>query len=106
MLGMVLLTSTDPARQAEVFEAQKGVPPRGGGRQLYQQMPQKSWKKAPSLSVQQQPGASLERGEVQSTSPKGFWSALDFSASYIDLNRPKLHSFTMMRVSFEVLFTW
>lgn len=39
--------------------------------------------------MQQQTGASPERGEVQSTSPKGFWSALDFSASYftlIDLN--------------------
>lgn len=86
---MVLLTSTDPARQAEVFEAQKAVPARGGGRQLYQQMPQKSGKKEPSLSVQQQTGASPERDEVQSTSPKGFRSALDFFASYfalIDLN--------------------
>lgn len=86
---MVLLTSTDPARQAKVFEAQKAVPARGGGRQLYQQMPQKSGKKEPSLSVQQQTGASPERDEVQSTSPKGFRSALDFFASYfalIDLN--------------------
>lgn len=85
---MVLLTSTDPARQAEVFEAQKAVPARGGGRQLYQQMPQKSGKKN-HLSVQQQTGASPERDEVQSTSPKGFRSALDFFASYfalIDLN--------------------